>query len=276
MSTNIQYRSNLVKQTKEFFIQAFLLINFLFTSFSDRVFIQSDKTRKLLAKLVSLRFNSAEREQRHNVLQRSHCVLYRFLDECERFYGGMSQVPPGILTLLRCMSTPSPVCSYIPASEEIEALVLRLEEGMIIKKEPTHLLLLQNSAPVLFDALKTFPEIPLPDYWIDLLKELCIKGNACFSSASEHILNGPNDEDSPASFFPAWPTLRERGRYKMDKKLSAEENCSKFYRGHPNLMPGIFTLYCQHGKQASQLMCCFIVQNYIFHSLLVDSGPYLC
>jgi hypothetical protein len=43
-------------------------------------------------------------------------------------------------------------------------------------------------------------------------------------------------------------TCRPRGQYGMDEKKS-DNSCQKKYKGHPSLLPGVFTVYCPHGNR---------------------------
>lgn len=48
-------------------------------------------------------------------------------------------------------------------------------------------------------------------------------------------------------FFPCLPKIRTRGVYEADRK-SKQLICTKRTSKHPSLLPGVFTIYCEHGK----------------------------
>ena len=54
------------------------------------------------------------------------------------------------------------------------------------------------------------------------------------------------DDEDTLSFFPSLPKLRRRRCYAADVDVK-DTFCTKVYRGHPSLMPGLFTLLCPHG-----------------------------
>ena len=157
-------------------------------------------------------------------------------------------MPSEVCAFFRCISSNSPVCSYIPPTASFAHLAARLSSGLIIRKDPEALSELQMCAPIVYGALKCLPAASLPEIWITLLEELLVK--------STYITNFQPHEDARSNsllsnslgFFPSWPQLSDRGFYSMDKaKSNSGEDCAKNYRGHPNLLPGIFTVYCQHG-----------------------------
>ena len=78
-----------------------------------------------------------------------------------------------------------------------------------------------------------------------------VKSNEPFRSARELTDIAPaEDAKVPMSFFPSMAECRGRGCYEIDKEKKVTDlTCTKNYKGHHRtLMPGIFTLFCQHGK----------------------------
>lgn len=74
------------------------------------------------------------------------------------------------------------------------------------------------------------------------------KAKLPYINAEEH--DGPavglQGATSNLSYFPGLPKHRDRGNYKQDQTKTAGR-CNKEYRGHPSLLPGVFTVFCQHG-----------------------------
>ena len=177
------------------------------------------------------------------------------LAEFEQLYDGSYNILDEIWTLIRCLSSTSPACSYFPASQTLQSLMQRLSEGMVIRQEPEAFAQLQNCAPIIFGVLKVLPQVPVSQNLIQLFLELTSKTQLCFS-VEQHTLDpvDGNDERIDLSFFPSWPKLCKRGQYVKDRqKANPEEECTKAYRGHPNLLPGIFTVYCEHGESKLHL-----------------------
>ena len=52
-------------------------------------------------------------------------------------------------------------------------------------------------------------------------------------------------DDDSFGYFPQLPRLRNRKNYVADRSHSSV--CNKKSSRHPSLLPGIFTLYCEHG-----------------------------
>ena len=50
------------------------------------------------------------------------------------------------------------------------------------------------------------------------------------------------------AFFPQLPVIRSRGSYRADR-VRKEKICTKHTTGHPSLLPGVFVMFCQHGKE---------------------------
>ena len=61
------------------------------------------------------------------------------------------------------------------------------------------------------------------------------------------------DEGNYIFSFPNLPPIRKRGRFVQDKNSLKVAECRKQYKGHPRLRPGIFTIYCLHGKNGTLL-----------------------
>ena len=56
------------------------------------------------------------------------------------------------------------------------------------------------------------------------------------------------DQASPLDVFPALPPLNSRGVYTADLKKAELKRCEKSVTRHTTLSPGIFTMFCRHGK----------------------------
>ena len=55
--------------------------------------------------------------------------------------------------------------------------------------------------------------------------------------------------ENPLEFFPNFPTTLGKGVYAADKSSSAKSksrNCRKKTKAHPALLPGMFTVFCEH------------------------------
>ena len=75
--------------------------------------------------------------------------------------------------------------------------------------------------------------------------------SAAQSSANDSIIFEPLPITKELSFFPQLKIYRERGNYICEHSSSSIRNfeiCNKKSSRHPTLLPGIFTIFCEHGK----------------------------
>ena len=102
--------------------------------------------------------------------------------------------------------------------------------------------------PILFELLSSADNFPR-EIMARILNIMMNKAMAPFeevkSIPTECITPLPDDEDS-LSFFPSLPKVRKWRYYSADVEAK-DSLCTKLYRGHPSLMPGLFTLLCPHG-----------------------------
>lgn len=152
-------------------------------------------------------------------------------------------------SLFSDLSTMSPVCALLTPIPQVINLMNDLCNGLEVRKFPERWQLLQDSVPILHDLLcKLGPEnASLPSEYRPLVIYMVYKAQLPFAASPLHpcIPVSAQAKDNH-SFFPHLPVLWERRRYKSDKQKDAS-CCTKLYRGHPSLLPGIFTLFCPHG-----------------------------
>lgn len=87
---------------------------------------------------------------------------------------------------------------------------------------------------------------------------ISVKSNKPFNPCHKHP-DTPINGDSAMGFFPSMPECRGRGNYAIDKDTADDKCCNKDYKGHHRtLMPGIFTIFCQHGNSPLILQYVFI------------------
>lgn len=148
------------------------------------------------------------------------------------------------------LSTKSPVCALLTPSPQVINLMSDICNGLEVRKFPERWKFLQDNVPILHDLIcKIGPEnTMLPLEYRPLVISMMHKAQLPFVSTPLHP-SIPASADSALaskSYFPHLPVLWERRRYKADKNRDALQ-CTKLYRGHPSLLPGIFTVFCPHG-----------------------------
>ena len=153
-------------------------------------------------------------------------------------------VPKGVLQFFNCLSQPSPVCSYLFPSEECLELADKLYTVNVKMHVETYKEIYEK-LPVFFHLLNSLFESSLPLVWKPLIRYLILKSQKPFVDAANVPETAPSDEDS-MDFFPCLKKVRGRGKFELDNEAESTV-CNKYYRGHPKLTPGIFTIYCPHG-----------------------------
>lgn len=151
---------------------------------------------------------------------------------------------------IKVLASPYPLCSFLPPNDEFFDFfnnILSMEQCVF--QNDAHLQKLQTTVPVIFKLLTSlrdgFPFKELKNCLPHLhqkvfdpfLKDMCPSEEA--------------DEEDDLSFFPSLPKIRRRGLFIADKQGSKlkEDFCSKFSKGHPSLLPGVFTMFCPHGRK---------------------------
>ncbi|KAL3868428.1 hypothetical protein ACJMK2_041236 [Sinanodonta woodiana] len=151
--------------------------------------------------------------------------------------------------LIKALASSNPFCSFLFPSEDLfDFLNCSLAKHIAIFKDDTTHSRIQKEVPIFFNLLSSlkekFPFDTLKDslpYFKQKVFDPFIK-KTCPSEL-------PNEEDiDDLAFFPQLPQIRKRGTFVADKKgLTLKDICAKFSKGHPHLLPGVFTLFCPHG-----------------------------
>ena len=220
-----------------------------YTRFSDRVFIPDNKTRSLLKGFCDKGISSSELNDLEELVSVHAPSMLPLLKLITRSHPAC---PAEWSPLLRSLASPSAVCGLVHPSEELFHLLKKIPHDDITL-DVENMQLLQREVPVFFDLVKNIKYLPTESL-VPLIDAIIEKANAPF-------LLGSGSDDTPASrselqelaFFPSLPKVRARGSYECDRKNPKLPGCTKQSSGHPSLLPGIFTLYCPHGKLVLKL-----------------------
>ena len=103
--------------------------------------------------------------------------------------------------------------------------------------------------PMLYELVMARPLCKLPTETSPVLRKLILILQAPFNTNPAC----PSLTAFPANSHCHWPGLecvRGRGFYQIDKQGRDHDgfHFKKISRGHPSLLPGIFTMFCEHGK----------------------------
>ena len=149
------------------------------------------------------------------------------------------------------LSRATPACGLLHQSGELLATVNRLCVCVDNNESPdeTDLATLRLDFPMLYELVMAFPLCKLPTETSPVLRKLILISQAPFNTNPAC----PSLTAFPANSHCHWPGLecvRGRGFYQIDKQGRDHDgfHCKKISRGHPSLLPGIFTMFCEHGK----------------------------
>lgn len=170
----------------------------------------------------------------------------------------MYKCPSEWAQFIKSLGSTSPTCALLHPSETVASLVHSMIEKDITK-DASLMQTLQEEIPVIFQLIRSLGYYPL-NILAPLIEELWKKSNAPFTTQdSGEVYTANSSIDSDLYYFPALPKVRSRCSYVADKK-SNDNICTKRTSKHRALLPGIFTLFCQHG------MLLFMEWNIIEHS----------
>ena len=145
---------------------------------------------------------------------------------------------------LRLLSSSSPVCSFINPSPRCIGVLEKMNHSYEVKNYPDAMRVLSEEVPVLFDLLKQLSHTP--EELKIILSHLLILSRGPF----DHIPPAIEEDgtmESPAGYFPTLTKIRSRQRYKQDS-WKVTSVCKPTTKGHASLLPGIFCMFCEHGK----------------------------
>ena len=225
-----------------------------FSSFKDRVFIEEAECRRLLRRYSetaedddSLRyFSDADAKKLLDCLQTYSPTLVPLI----KSWGSIVPCDSRYAPLLKALSSSSPLCALIHPSPDVLDLVEKIANVYDVRCDPELWLKLQMSVPLLYQLLSVLDCTSIPSILRPILLELNRIAVQCFENTipEEHI--DVFNEWNPCCYYPNLPTVRKRGVYKSDSARK-DQTCTKVYRGHPSLLPGIFTLFCSHGRHVN-------------------------
>lgn len=159
-------------------------------------------------------------------------------------------------SFLCTLASPSPVCATVHYSDKLFHALKSFTDSPNpedILKDMKTMQLLQKEIPVLFSLLQVVKTVPDP--LVSIVKEMVYKSKAPFNNLSEEVGGTVSDEGDELSHFPQLPIIRSRAKYAADN-VSKGKICTKRGTQHPTLLPGIFTIFCNHGNH--------LMQNIIF------------
>ena len=151
----------------------------------------------------------------------------------------------------QALSCATPICGLLHNDPLLHVTVRRIAENIAHDCSQTEddLATVKCDFPMLYELLMSFPDSKVPQQFSKVLEKLLSLSTAPFRTPS--ALPASLDlSGNPYGFWPSLPILRERGNYQIEqtKKQADGFVCKKLSKDHSVLMPGVFTIFCEHGK----------------------------
>lgn len=174
----------------------------------------------------------------------SFISLYFYINKVHKlklFFSGCITSPhEEYAELLNVLSKNSPVCATFPMSK-INILQNIIDNDLNVQT----LSECQIHMPVLFRILSKVQTVS--ENLKCVLRAVIDKVQVPFRNRNIHETSSCSHTEHPLAFYPNLPCLRERGVYATDKEKN-KNGCTKKSTCHSVLLPGIFTVFCPHGK----------------------------
>ena len=226
--------------------------------FNDRVFLPNAKARKLLSNYASSGLSSQDISDMIELLNEyspsAATIVSSIMSDQETKFSSKSKsnvyrCPSDWANLMKSLASTSPVCALLHPSDSVAKLISSMKEKDITK-DAILMQKLQEEIPIVFTLIRSVAYYP-QKILIPLLEEMWTKAKAPFNIEDDKSDDAAVGSDEyhidDLSYFPSLPRVRSRGVYVADKK-SNDSICTKRSSKHPALLPGIFTLFCEHGK----------------------------
>eukprot|EP00794_Sanderia_malayensis_P008570 gene8570-9483_t len=249
------------------------------SQFKDRILISNKRCRSLLLRYAwsprrkAKRLTGEEMEELMSILK-TDCLevhdLLSYIQACcipiDHQYARESEktkletvpftCPRVWMPFVEALGVATPVCGLIHQDEVLlTALENLVKANGAVSAEI--LGIVRTKFPVLHDIVSTFEKFQCPIALLPVLKILVEKSKKPFQDynnvdAADDDLLLSEGEDPENLIYSHWPCLRQnrrRGKYSVDKKGSKKDtmSCHKTSKGHPTLLPGVFTMFCKHG-----------------------------
>ena len=165
-----------------------------------------------------------------------------------RYIAGLDCIPQHWCQLFKDIASASPVSAYAPSAATLGQTLTDMETKTRVT--PTTMRQLQAESPVLFAFFSHASHVEAA-LVVNVLKDL-LAVKLRLESFVPHALNVQSEASQPTSSvlecYPALTIHHRRGIYRLDKEKDGEE-CTKRTKVQKSLLPGIFLVYCEHGKQ---------------------------
>ena len=153
------------------------------------------------------------------------------------------QCPQQYRWFVKDLSCASPISALIPcdAVDAIQSVI----DAVVADQELDPLLIrsVSDKAPFVY---RLISEGAITQDWVIKTMRACVALLKPLQEAVPHDFPDVS-EALPYAYLPNLLQVRTRGLYTADKQ-KREKVCNKYHNHHKALLPGIFTIHCQHGK----------------------------
>lgn len=229
------FLSKNLKNFSVLFLWKILIFFFLFICFShpQLVLISNKETRTLLHRWCSEPLLSINELK---LLAEINCP---YLLPCISDL----QCPQQYRWFVKDLSCASPISALIPcdAVDAIQSVI----DAVVADQELDPLLIrsVSDKAPFVY---RLISEGAITQDWVIKTMRACVALLKPLQEAVPHDFPDVS-EALPYAYLPNLLQVRTRGLYTADKQ-KGEKVCNKYHNHHKALLPGIFTIHCQHGK----------------------------
>lgn len=211
---------------------------------SDRVFINNADTRHLLLEFTKTDATKCfDIHKFKSMIEVHQPSLLPLLGHFESI-GCTTTCPEEYRSLLKLLSSNSAVCgTFHCLNIQLMKELIQMSQIEDPLSDQTLMFGLQQFCPIVFDLLTNLKGCP--PYLFPLFEKIIEIAELPFEGSVHQLIQCSNEDH--LAFFPSLMKLYERGIYKMDKMKTSQGECRKKGSSHPSLLPGIFTVFCEHG-----------------------------
>lgn len=219
-----------------------------YTIYRERIFIPHKNTRDLLRRFSEKELTDSEFHQLKSlILLHAPSLSNVILHISTSSKNGGVVCAKEWCKLMHALSASSPACGFLHPSEMTFNLVEEMRSADITT-QPQLMKCLQEEIPVVFELARSLHGYP-HELMKPIIEELMLKANAPFEPRPDKEVApvSPLVHNDEMSYFPHLPKCRERQAYTADN-VGKVLTCTKKSSRHPTLLPGVFTLFCEHGN----------------------------
>eukprot|EP00112_Aurelia_sp_Birch-Aquarium-sp1_P004615 Seg1523.5 transcript_id=Seg1523.5/GoldUCD/mRNA.D3Y31 product="hypothetical protein" protein_id=Seg1523.5/GoldUCD/D3Y31 len=154
---------------------------------------------------------------------------------------------------IAALAAASPVCGLVHIDGDLHAALGSLVNNLGIV-DAELLAIFEKKFPMLHKLVISLHALRCAQQLLPVLTLLVKKSKAPFMRGCyDALLMQDEFPDSPYSFWPSLEQVRRRGWYALDATAKSKDQhyCHKMSKGHPTLLPGVFTMFCEHRKHSN-------------------------